>query len=110
MKEWSALLAAELNSLPGVTTKSMFGMLAIYRKDAIFAALPQTRGFSTSSSLIVKFNPMPPKLLKRATEDARMDTHTRIPGKGWYTFELSSEGDLRDALWWLSQAYELAKK
>jgi hypothetical protein len=110
MKEWSAMLQSELNCWPGITTKSMFGFLSFYRKGTIFAALPQTRGFSSSSSLIIKFNPMPPALLKRAQADSRLDTHTRIPGKGWFSFELNSESDLRDALFWLNQAYETAAK
>jgi hypothetical protein len=53
---------------------------------------------------------MPPALLMRAQSDPRMDSNTRIPGKGWFSFELNSEGDLRDALRWLNQAYEAAKK
>ena len=110
MREWSALLASELNSLPHVTTKSMFGFLSFYRKGKIFAALPQTRGFTSSSSLVVKFNPMPPALLKRAHADPRMDTNTRVPGKGWFSFELSSDADMRDALFWLNHAYEAAAK
>jgi len=110
MKQWSGLLASELNSWPGITTRSMFGFLFFYRKGTVFAALPQTRGFSSSSSLIVKFNPMPPGLLKRAQTDPRMDTNTRVPGKGWFSFELSSEADMRDALFWLNHAYEAAAK
>jgi hypothetical protein len=108
MKEWSALLASELNSLPGITTRSMFGFLFFYRKGRVFAAIPQTRGFSSSSSLIVKFNPMSPALLKRAQDDTRMDTNTRVAGQGWFSFELNSEADVRDALFWLNHAYESA--
>jgi hypothetical protein len=108
MKQWSALLASELNSWPDITTKSMFGLLSFYRKRKIFAALPQTRGFTSPSSLIVKFNPMPPALLKRALADSRMGTNTRVPGIGWFSFELNSDADVRDALWWLNQSYECA--
>jgi hypothetical protein len=110
MKQWSAVLASELNSWPDITTKSMFGLSSFYRKRKIFAALPQTRGFTSSSSLIVKFNPMPPALLKRAHADSRMDTNTRVPGKGWFSFELNSQTDVRDALFWLNHAYEAAEK
>jgi hypothetical protein len=53
---------------------------------------------------------MPPALLKHAQSDPRMDSNTRIPGKGWFSLELNSESDLRDALRWLNQAYEAAKK
>jgi hypothetical protein len=110
MRRWSALLASELNSWPDISTKSMFGLLSFYRKRKIFAALPQTRGFTSSSSLIVKFNPMPPALLKRAHADPRMDTNRRVPGKGWFSFALNSQTDVRDALFWLNHAYEAAAK
>jgi hypothetical protein len=29
--------------------------------------------------------------------------------KGWHSFDVNRGEDLRDALWWLNQAYELAK-
>jgi hypothetical protein len=108
MKQWSAMLAGELNSWPNISTKSMFGFLSFYRKGVIFAALPQKRGFDSRTSMILKFNPMLPKLLQRAEADGRMDTSTRVPGKGWFSFEMCSQADLRDALWWLNQAYEAA--
>jgi hypothetical protein len=110
MKEWSAMLQSELYTWLGITTKSMFGFLSFYRNGTIFAALPQTRGFSSSSSFILKFNPIPSGLLKRAQSDPRMDTNTRLPGKGWFSFELHSTNDLRDALFWLNHAYESARK
>jgi hypothetical protein len=110
MRRWSALLEAELVTWPGVSTKSMFGFLSFYRADRIFAALPRTRGFHSWSSFILKFNPMPAALLAKARADARMDTNTRVPGKGWFSFEIASEGDLRDVLGWLAHAYQAAKK
>ena len=110
MKEWSAMLGSELNSWPNISTKSMFGFLFYYRKSKVFAALPKTRGFSGPSSLIFKFNPMPPTLLRRAQGDSRMDTNTRVSGKGWFSFELGSESDVRDALSWLNHSYEAARE
>lgn len=110
MKQWSAMLESELNSWPGITTKSMFGFLFFYRRGAVFAALPRTRGFESPSSLVFKFDPMPPALLKRARADSRMDMSTKVSSKGWFAFEMHSEGDLRDALFWLNRAYEAAKK
>ena len=109
MRHWSAMLEAEIASWPKITTKPMFGFLSFYRAGKIFSAIPRTRGFGTASSLILKFDPMPPPLLRKAKNDSRLDTSTRIPGKGWFSFALSSEADLRDALWWLSGAYESAK-
>ncbi|HEY4979850.1 MAG TPA: hypothetical protein VII25_11835 [Candidatus Acidoferrum sp.] len=108
MKAWASMLGSELSSLPSTSTKPMFGFLAFYRHGAIFAALPKTRGFNSASSIMLKFNPLPDVLLKRAQNDSRLDTNTRMPGKGWFTFELSSETDLRDALFWLNQAYDAA--
>lgn len=52
---------------------------------------------------------MPPALSKRAQADSRINFNTRISGTGWVSFELKSEADLRDALWWLNHAYESAK-
>lgn len=110
MRRWSSLLETELTNWPAVTTKPMFGFLSFYRAGKIFAAIPQTRGFNSSSSLILKFNPMPPALLKLAQGDKRMDTNTRVPGKGWFTFEVTCENDLRDVLAWLQHAYKAAGK
>src|SRR3974390_2969878 len=108
MKEWSAMLGAELNTWPQISTKKMFGFLFFFRKRAPFAALPQTRGFDSPSTMILKFHPMAPKLLMRAEADERIDARTRVPGQGWFSFKLRTEADLRDALWWLNQAYEAA--
>ena len=77
----------------------MFGFYAYYRGDALFTILPRTRGFDSGSLLILKFNPMPEELLQRARGDARLDTSTRVPGKGWFTFDLASEeGSARRAV------------
>jgi len=60
MKEWSALLQSELNSRPAITRESMFGFLLFYRRGVVCAALPRTRGFDSPSSLVFKFDPLPP--------------------------------------------------
>ena len=105
MRHWSTLLETEIKSWPDVSAKSMFGLLSFYRAGTIFAALPCSRGFNSSSGFILKFNPMPPPLLKRAQADPRLDTSTRIPGTGWFSFGLNSDADLRDAIFWLNHAY-----
>lgn len=109
MQHWSALLEGELKTWPGVTAKRLFSFRSFYRGKAIFAALPRSRSFNSATSIIFKFNPMPPVLVKHAQADARVNFNTRISGTGWLSFELKSEADLRDALWWLNQAYESAK-
>ncbi len=109
MQHWSAMLEAEVESWPGVTCKRMFGFRFVYRWQLVFAALPYTRGLFTSTSILLKFNPMPPGLFQQAQKEPRLDTSKRISGKGWFSFELFSDADLRDAIWWLHKAYESAK-
>jgi hypothetical protein len=109
MKQWSAMLGQELRTWPHVKSRPMFGLLGFYRRTKIFGGLPVTRGLKTASSIIFKIEPMPPDLLRRAAQDPRVDTEGELPGRRWYSFELNSAEDLRDALWWLNQAYERAK-
>jgi hypothetical protein len=109
MKQWSAMLGNELITWPQVTTRPMFGLRGFYRGKKIFAALPATRAIRNPNSLIFRIQPMPPDLLKRAKKEPRIDTESRVPSAKWFTFELNSEADFRDGLWWLSQAYDHAK-
>lgn len=104
MKHWSAMLKTEVNTWPQITTKPMFGMMGLYRRRKIFGGLPVTRGFDTPNSVIFRFDPMPQDLEHRAVKDSRI-----TPGKRWFSFDVRSTEDLRDALWWLNQAYERAQ-
>lgn len=110
IRQWSAMLEQDLKRWPSVTSRPMFGLIGFYRHGAIFAALPRTRALSSPNSLLVRFNPMPPSLLRRARKDLRINLEQKSPGTRWYSFELNSAGDLREALWWLNRAYEAAKK
>jgi len=78
--------------------------MGLYRGKKIFGGLPVTRGFDTPNSVIFRFDPMPQDLQQRARKDSRITS-----GKRWSSFEVGSPSDLRDALWWLNQAYERAK-
>jgi len=109
MKRWSAMLGSELDRWPKVSVRPMFGLRGFYRGKNIFAALPVTRSIRNPNSLIFRIAPMPPELLQRTGKDSRIDTGNRVPSSKWITFEISSEADFRDALWWLNQAYEHAK-
>jgi hypothetical protein len=109
MKQWSAILEEELRGWPGVSSRPMFGFMGIYRDNTIFAGLPRSRAMVTPNSIIFKFDPMPAELSKRAHEDPRIDFERGAPGERWFSFALSSADDLRDALWWLDQAYRKAK-
>src|SRR5437867_5345486 len=104
MKQWSAMLKTEVSGWPRISTKPRFGMMSLYRGKTIFGGLPVTRGFDTPNSVIFRFDPMPQDLLQRVLKDARI---TR--GKRCFSFEVASTNDLRDALWWLNQAYERAR-
>jgi len=104
MKQWSAMLKTEVSGWPLMSSKPMFGMMGLYRRKKIFGGLPVTRGFDTPNSVIFRFDPMPQDLEQRALKDSRI-----TPGKRWFSFRVGSTGDLRDALWWLNQAYERAK-
>jgi len=110
MKQWSAMLGKELSGWPQVTSRPMFGMLGFYRRKKIFAALPVSRAIGSPSSLIFRFDPMPADLQRRALKESRITTDNEAPGaRRWFSFEIDSTADLRDALWWLNQAYERAK-
>ncbi len=104
MKQWSAMLKTEVSGWPRISTKPMFGMMGLYRGKKIFGGLPVTRGFDTPNSVIFRFDPMPQDLLQRVLKDSRI-----TPGNRWFSFEVASTSDLRDALWWLNQAYERAR-
>jgi len=104
MKQWSAMLKTEVSGWPQLSTKPMFGMMGLYRGKKIFGGLPVTRGFDTPNSVIFRFDPIPSALEERASKDKRIS-----PGKRWFSFDVGSAEDLRDALWWLNQAYEKTK-
>lgn len=109
MQQWSAMLEQEVTGWPRVKSRPMFGLVSLYRNSVIFAALPRTRALSTPDSFIFKFDGIPPTLLRRATKDGRISPERDSPNVMWYSFELNSAEDLRDALWWLNRAYESAK-
>jgi hypothetical protein len=109
MKRRAALLENELVSWPKVKSQAMFGMLSFYRSKCIFAAVPRTRALASDHSIIIKFDPMPEALKDRAASESRLWRGAPGPGAGWHSFEIGDSTDLKDALWWLNQAYELAK-
>jgi hypothetical protein len=109
MKYLCGMLGEELATWPNVTTKSMFGMQAFYRKKEVFAALPATRAIGDPNAIIFKMKKMSSSQSDRANQDSRLCTGTKIKAQRWHSFDVTSEDDLRDALWWLGQAYEIAK-
>jgi len=109
MKAWSAALAGEAGGWPQIKTRGFFGFTALYRNDRIFALLPRTRGMETANSLAFKLESAAASIRRRLEKDARIGS-TQMQNARWFTFELSSDGDLHDALGWLSMAYEAAGK
>ena len=107
MKVWSAALTEELMTFPGVTRRPMFGFTGLYRSGKIFAALPASRGMESPNGLAFKLVPARPALLNRLRQDPRV-SYTQMQKARWFTFELGSDSDLRDALTWLARAYEAA--
>ncbi len=107
MKAWSAALAAEVETWPAVTARPMFGFTALYRRKRIFAVVPRTRGMETPNSLAFKLLAPSPRMMTRLRNEQRVRP-TVMHQSRWFTFELSSDRDVRDALDWLSRAYETA--
>lgn len=98
MQRWCALLEEEVSAWRQVHTKPMFGMLALYRGDRIFGALPRTRAAETASSLLIKLP---------GVRDDRLAAGGG-PGKAWVTFEMESPADIPEVLRWLERAYKKA--
>jgi len=109
MKAWSAALAAEVADWPQVTTRAFFGLTALYRRDRIFALLPRTRAMETPNSLAFKLDPAGSRILTRLQRDSRVGA-TEMQKARWFTFALITAADLRDALEWISRAYQAAGK
>jgi hypothetical protein len=108
MVVWSSLLAAEVAGWPGVKTKPMFGMTALYRVHEIFAALPKTRGMGSANAVAFKVVGAPAKVMGQMKRDRRIQETTMGSAK-WFVFEMENDGDLRGALEWLGVAYEGAR-
>jgi hypothetical protein len=109
MKVWSGLLAAEVAGWPDVTTKPMFGLTALYRAQAIFAALPKTRGMGSPSAVAFKIVGASAKVMGQLRREPRIQ-ETMMAAAKWFVFEMESDEDLRGVLRWLGVAYEGAGK
>lgn len=108
MKAWSAALEAEVLGWPGVTSRPMFGLRALYRGARIFAALPRTRAMGTPNSVAFKVGMPGPRLAAKSSK--KVSTKTKAtPKRSWLTYELKSDKDMGAALQLLSRAYEAAR-
>jgi hypothetical protein len=109
MKAWSAALTTDVAGLPQVTARAFFGFTALYRRNKIFALLPRTRAMETPNSLAFKLESPPWRILTQLQHDPRVAA-TEMQKARWFSFELTTSADLRDALDWLGHAYEAAGK
>jgi hypothetical protein len=107
MKAWSAALSTEVADWKPVTTCTFFGFTALHRGDKIFALLPRTRSMETPDSLAFKLESPTARMRALLRQDPRIGS-TQMRKVRWFTFEMSSDADLRGALEWLSRAYEAA--
>src|SRR5690242_12753298 len=88
MREWSAMLKAEVESWPKVEVKKMFGMTSLYRGKQIFAALPYSRTLGTATdSFIFKFEHPPSRILAKLQNDQRIIAEQGI-GTRWFIFQI----------------------
>ena len=109
MRQWCALMEAELLSWPQVTAKPMFGMLGFYRNGNIFAAVPKDRTVGNTDAVLVKLQGASEKVAAEALGSPKAIT-TAMPKAGWICMAMDSIDDVRVMLDWFSRAYELAGK
>jgi hypothetical protein len=108
MKAWSAALAAEIDDWPQVSQKVFFGFTALYRGKAMFGLLPRTRCIETRNAIAFPIDSPKGSVRERLDSDHRIGSIDRDNTR-WFTFELSSDSDLHDALNWLGDAYGAAR-
>ncbi len=75
----------------------------------MFAALPRTRSWGTGNCLAFKVENLPPALRDRMEKDSRIGA-MQMKKVRWFSFEISSDTDLHDALDWLGRAYDAARQ
>jgi hypothetical protein len=108
MKAWSAALLSDVSTWPSVTSRTFFGLHALYRGSRMFGLLPRTRAIENASSIAFKLENVTPQMRRKLENDPRIQT-TRMKSHRWHTLVLDSGRDLRDALAWLETAYKRAR-
>jgi hypothetical protein len=81
-----ATIAEDVSGWPGVSTRLMFGMRAMYREGVVFGMIPEKRSFKVVDGIAHK-----------------------VGGK-WVAFEVKGEEGIREALMVLEKAYEAVRK
>ncbi|HYM78993.1 MAG TPA: hypothetical protein VE377_23670 [Candidatus Dormibacteraeota bacterium] len=107
MKAWSAALAAEMRDWPQLSQKVFFGFTALYRGRNMFGMLPRTRSILKGNAVAFRLDGANQATRARLEKDPRIDAFDKDKTR-WFTFELSRDEDLHDALDWLAAAYQRA--
>ena len=81
MRRIFSLIAEEVAAWPGVSSKLMFGLRAIYCGGVVFAMIPDKRSLETPDAIAYK------------------------EGGEWKTFEVKGEEGIREALGVLEETY-----
>ena len=109
-------LRHELEQWPGVRVSRGFGMVLVFRGEAVFAALPGTRMLHAENAIMLKFQREKPALAKRIAGDHRFVPgileSSRRPGsegRKWRFFLLRENSDVHGAIEWLAEAYRIAR-
>jgi hypothetical protein len=109
MKAWSAALAAELGDWPEVSLRVFFGFTALYRGKSMFGMLPRTRNILKGNTVAFRLEGASRATQSLLKSDPRIDAFDKKKVR-WFTFELTRDADLHDALDWLGRAYDAAGK
>ena len=108
MKAWSSALATEFDDWPQVTQKSFFGFTALYRGKRIFGLLPRTKSVFRPNAVAFRFESLSPGVKPLLAKDLRVAAFDKNKTR-WFTFDLSSDSDLHDALDYLGRAFDAAR-
>lgn len=108
MKAWSTALVTETADWPHISQRSFFGFTALYRREKIFALLPRSRNIETANTIAFKLESPALAVRKQLTDDGRIGSFQQENAR-WFTFLISSNTDLHDALDWLGRAYDAAR-
>lgn len=117
-RRWAEALREELEQWPGVVVKRAFGMVLVYRRKVVFAALPGTRALYEEDAILIKFARETPALAKRIAAEKQFAAGTmresgkkrQGEGRKWRIYLLREERDAQNAVEWLAKAYEIAGK
>lgn len=107
MQAWSVALAGEFDNWPQVTRKFFFGFTALYRGKVMFGLLPRTRSIFQGNSVAFRLDKTSPANRTLIEQDRRVAAFDKSRTRS-FTFQLSLDADLHDALDYLGRAFDTA--